>query len=409
MLKRIITHDVEPADLDVALAPRLNLLVGDNGLGKTFLLDLAWWALTGTWAQHPAIPRRGNGSAPRIQWAIHDVAGEPCSIFSFRDQTWGEHHRQVSGLVIYARPDGGFDIVDPARVSVMPLGIANLASNRFSMTVREVWEGLSVESTTLCNGLLRDWLTWQFQKPAVFDLFCRVLAKLSPHPGEVIKPGSPRRVSIADTRDIPTIDLPYGNVPVTHASAGMRRVLALAYALVWTWYEHTEAAHLQNRRPIDELVLLIDEVDAHLHPIWQRVILPALFEVFPEIERSLRVQVLASTHAPLVLASVETLFDEDRDQLLHFALRDGKIAAEPIPWAKQGDAVSWLVSEAMGLHQGRSLAAERAIEAAEAFVRGDATPPDLDTREKIHAELLRVLSGHDDFWPRWLVETGIVK
>lgn len=42
MLTRIVTHDTEPmGDLDVPLAP-LNLLCGDNGLGKTFLIDLAW-------------------------------------------------------------------------------------------------------------------------------------------------------------------------------------------------------------------------------------------------------------------------------------------------------------------------------------------------------------------------------
>jgi hypothetical protein len=32
--------------------------------------------------------------------------------------------------------------------------------------------------------------------------------------------------------------MPYGPVPVTQAAAGMRRVLALAYLLVWTWEEH---------------------------------------------------------------------------------------------------------------------------------------------------------------------------
>jgi hypothetical protein len=419
MLKRITTHDVEPTDLDVALAPRLNLLAGENGLGKTFLLDLAWWALTGTWAQSLAIPRRGEGVDPGIDWLVQngDAAHTSMSVFDFSGQYWnreGPGDRQP-GLVIYARPDGGFEIWDSARPSDPGsralLGRTPWAdSHRFSMTVRAVWEGLSAtDGTPLCNGVIRDWIAWQFQKPVLFELFARVLARLSPHAGEVITPGPPRRVSIEDARDIPTIVLPYGNVPVTHASAGMRRVLALAYVLVWTWSEHTEAARLQNRAPIDELTLLIDEVDAHLHPTWQRVILPALFEVFPEIERSLRVQVLASTHAPLVLASVETLFDEERDQLLHFALRDGKIEAEPIRWAKQGDAVNWLVSEAFGLHQGRSREAERAIEAAEAFVRGAPTPPGLDTREKIHAELLRVLAGHDDFWPRWLVETGVVK
>lgn len=435
MLKRITTHDIEPTDLDVTLAPRLNLLAGDNGLGKTFLLDLAWWALTGTWAQRAAIPRRGEGVAPKIQCEIEDASGRTPIVgsFSFHEQTWersepnqrspidNETYRPLPRLeyermklAISTRADGGFDIWDSYRNAGplrLPLGaVAWGASRRFSLDPRAVWEGLTADDgTTLCNGLIRDWLTWQFQKPSLFELFTRVLAKLSPQAGEVLKPGPPTRVSIEEARDIPTLVLPYGRVPVTHASAGMRRVLALAYVLVWTWYEHTEAARLMNVAPLRELLLLIDEVDAHLHPTWQRVIVPALFEVFPEIERSLNVQVLASTHAPLVLASVETLFDEARDRLHHFALRDGKIGVEEIPWAKQGDVVNWLVSETFGLHQGRSREAERAIEAAEAFMRGASTPPELNTREKIHAELQRVLPGHDDFWPRWLVETGIVK
>jgi hypothetical protein len=189
----------------------------------------------------------------------------------------------------------------------------------------------------------------------------------------------------------------------------MRRIVSLAYMLVWAWHEHTEAARLRNTAPLDELVLLIDEVDAHLHPQWQRVILPALFKVIPAIRDALNVQVLASTHAPLVLASVEPLFDEERDKLLHFGLEEEQIVVEEIPWSKQGDAANWLVSETFGLRQARSREAERAIEAAEAFMRSDPAPPGLDTRETIHAELLRVLPGHDDFWPRWLVETGVVK
>lgn len=434
MLKRITTHDIEPTDLDVALAPRLNLLAGDNGLGKTFLLDLAWWALTGMWAQRAAIPRRREGVEPKIRCELEGLDGGTSidGAFDFHEQSWSRNEptrspiNPVTGqplsrfeyesmkLVVAARSEGGFDVWDSYRTSgPSRLQLGTLAwgvSRRFSLDPRAVWDGLVAEDgTTLCNGLIRDWITWQFQKPALFELFARVLAKLSPHAGEVIEPGPPRRVSIEDTRDIPTIILPYGSVPVTHASAGLRRVLSLAYVLVWTWYEHTEAARLMNVAPLNEMLLLIDEIDAHLHPTWQRVILPALFEVFPEIERSLRVQVLVSTHSPLVLASVETLFDEERDSLLHFALRDGKIMVESIPWAKQGDAVNWLVSETFGLHQGRSREAERAIEAAEAFMRGDPTPPDLDTREKIHIELQRVLGDHDDFWPRWLVETGIVK
>jgi hypothetical protein len=315
MLTRIVTQDVEPTDLDVRLAPRLNLLAGDNGLGKTFLLDLAWWALTEAWAQHPAIPRRGEGVRPTIGCGFdeplldagHGGVQSLEARFDFDEQRWVRSGAPGRRLVVHARASGGFDVWDSFRKpgdKALPSLEDIIAARCSHFTSDAVWDGLLLEDRTIrCNGLLRDWLTWQFQKPALFALFSRVLAKLSPHPGEVIVPGPPRRVSLEDARDIPTITLPYGDVPVTHASAGMRRILALAYMLVWTWSEHTEAARLQNRAPLGELVLLLDEVDAHLHPTWQRVILAALFEVFPELTRSLRVQVLASTHAPLVLAS----------------------------------------------------------------------------------------------------------
>jgi hypothetical protein len=34
-------------------------------------------------------------------------------------------------------------------------------------------------------------------------------------------------------------------------------------------------------------------------------------------------------------------------------------------------------------------------------------PEHLRTRKQIHAELLRLLPGHDPFWPRWIVTTQV--
>lgn len=47
-----------------------------------------------------------------------------------------------------------------------------------------------------------------------------------------------------------------------------------------------------------EGVILIDEIDLHLHPAWQRELLPALIKTFPEC------QFIASTHSPQVLGRV---------------------------------------------------------------------------------------------------------
>ena len=52
MLERLELENVGPApEMMLNLAPRMNLITGDNGLGKSFLLDVAWWALTRKWPE----------------------------------------------------------------------------------------------------------------------------------------------------------------------------------------------------------------------------------------------------------------------------------------------------------------------------------------------------------------------
>ena len=175
----------------------------------------------------------------------------------------------------------------------------------FHFTQDQVWKGLSAgeggQETVLCNGLVRDWVSWQFQKTKLFQVLTKVLEGLSPHPDEVLRPGEPVRASLHDARDEPTLEMPYGTIPVSIVSAGMRRVLALAYLIVWTWSEHKVASDLLHQPPTDRLILLFDEVEAHLHPQWQRVILPAVFDVIGELYSDIfsrEVQILGDDPRP---------------------------------------------------------------------------------------------------------------
>lgn len=50
MIHYLEMRNVGPMDhLEFSFAPRLNLLTGDNGLGKSFLLDIVWWCMTRFW------------------------------------------------------------------------------------------------------------------------------------------------------------------------------------------------------------------------------------------------------------------------------------------------------------------------------------------------------------------------
>jgi hypothetical protein len=414
MLEALRFRDAGPAPrLEITFKERLNFLAGDNGLGKSFLLDAAWWALTRTWARSMITPLRPP-SNPEIGYRYGTKSGKSHSYTSKFDrdrERWliKQGRPSIPGLVLYGQVDGGFSVWDPARNYWK--GETSDRPPAYLFTPQEVWEGVPInQSTKASNGLIADWANWQLENGETFQQLRSVLTTLAPSRNESLEPGDLTKISLADARRHPTIKMPYGqDVPLVHASAGIRRIVTLAYLLVWTWQEHKAACDLLGEVPAKEIIFLIDEIEAHLHPQWQRRVVPALLRVMETLTgvHSAKVQLIAATHSPLVLAAVEPYFDEDRDGIFHLDLLDGVVRLQEQPWAKQGDVVNWLVSDTFGLKQGRSIEAEQAIEAAEAWMRADqaALPPNLTTKEAIHEELLRVLAGHDPFWPRWIVWT----
>ena len=429
MLERLELANVGPAPtMTLELAPRINLITGDNGLGKSFLLDVAWWALTRKWprdlnpsltAGYAARPTKVRAPAT-LRFTIRTAAGGSHSYksdYSALQEGWpGPPERPYDfALVVYAHADGGFSVWDPARNFWQTRGNLDVQDQvpGYVFSPQEVWTGLAVpingRETRVCRGLLDDWSSWIRERGTEADLMTRVLGTLTVQ-GESLKVGPIVRLSVNDAQDIPSIRTEYSDsIPIVHASAGVRRIAALAYALVWSWSEHLRAAEQLGLESTHQIVLLFDEIEAHLHPRWQRTVVPAVLKVIDILPdaHSPVVQLLAATHSPLVLASVEPLFEEESDRLFHLDLRHGQVHIDEVCWAKQGDVINWLVSETFGLRQGRSVEAERAIEAAEALMRDDTEglPEGLGSRDEIQRELEQVLAGHDPFWPRWIVHS----
>ncbi|PRP96113.1 AAA family ATPase [Enhygromyxa salina] len=418
MLHSIKLIGVGPADsLELDLQPRVNLIVGDNGLGKTFLLDVAWWILGRSWpSSYQALPRRGAREA-KIEYVVDIKTAKKkhySNGFDRPSQQWKRSGGRPPspGLVLYARADGGFSIWDPARNywrDSPSLGVSDpTRPDAYHFTQREVWDGLRQGDRVLCNGLIADWVNWQAAQSPAFTQLMASLGVLS-EPGETLTAGVPVRISLDDARDIPTLRFRYGDVPIVHASAGVKRIVALAYLLVWAFDEHQKACELLGRTAEQSVIFLIDEIEAHLHPRWQRVVLPALLDVVDKLTPSgANVQILAASHAPLLLASLEPRFDPEQDRIIHFDVKHDKVIIDTSEFAQQGDATNWLVSEFFGLKQARSREAEEAIEAAEAWMRSDrhVLPAHLSTSEQIDAELRRTVPGHDPFWPRWILTRG---
>ena len=427
MITRLQLHNIGPApDLAAEFGSRLNVVTGDNGLGKTFLLDACWFALTKrTWVRGREFyiaPEVGKADPPWIEYGVVGAGGKEAvsrAEYDFAKKRWlGRKGKPAKpGLVIYARVDGGFSVWDPARhyASWNEGEEAEVVSGErppaFQFLEREVWNGLPEGATRLeeivCNGLLRDVENWRLKGNGVFDLLQEVLAGVSAEEGEELRIGGSVPVGAVD---IPTLTMPYGEVPVTHAAAGIRRVLSLAYLLVWAWEAHKRTAAESREAPAGRLVLLLDEVEAHLHPKWQRVFLPALLKVVEGLlgpEGKGAVQIIATTHAPLVLGSVEMLWNGDTDQLFDFDLEGGQVELEAIEFARHGSAENWLASDSFDLpddYPGYPVEAVEAMRRADEFMQEyrDAAAAPLAEVVAVHARLQRTLGGDDEYWPYWL-------
>ena len=87
-----------------------------------------------------------------------------------------------------------------------------------------------------------------------------------------------------------------GQMPLNTMSQGTQSIVQwLAHLLIGY------AAYYDFPKNLEEKpgVLIIDEIDAHLHPSWQRRIIPALTRHFPNL------QIFCSTHSPLMLAGLK--------------------------------------------------------------------------------------------------------
>jgi predicted ATPase len=143
---------------------------------------------------------------------------------------------------------------------------------------------------------------------------------------------------LVDNQKVPTISL----------SDGFRSVIALAGDLIWRL--------LQSFPDLDDPtkasgVVLIDELDIHLHPSWQQQIAGWLQEVFPNL------QFFVATHSPLVAAGA------GQDALtLRLDMVDSQVKILPIPYTDlAADVDRTLRSSAFGLQSTYSPPTEQKI------------------------------------------------
>jgi predicted ATP-binding protein involved in virulence len=182
------------------------------------------------------------------------------------------------------------------------------------------------------------------------------------------------------------LELHNGEIRPFHMlSDGYRNMVTLVADIGWR-ASVLNPHHGSNAHQLTEGIVLIDELDLHLHPAWQRSIVADLRRTFPKI------QFIVTTHSPQVVASV------NRDQV---RLLDRNQLVSGKPYVEGRDSGELLedvfgVPPRPGEVKAEIKEVYQLIEAAQ-FAEARARLDKLEERLGPHdAELIRV---------RWLLDT----
>lgn len=168
-------------------------------------------------------------------------------------------------------------------------------------------------------------------------------------------------------------------------SEGIRNMVAMIADIAWRAAvlnpQHGSQANL-----LTEGVILIDEIDLHLHPAWQRRVVDDLVRTFP------RIQFIVTTHSPQIVASVR------RDQV---RLLDRNQLVSGSPYVEGRDS-SEILEDVFGV-TARPEAAKAEIDALYRLIEDE----DFVAARRQFAALEERLGPHDAEMvrARWILDT----
>lgn len=183
-----------------------------------------------------------------------------------------------------------------------------------------------VDDTEIVQKIIDlDYAAYRHDRPEFRDVIHKIISMVS----EITEGYSMRFVGVGEDEGglFPRIATPSDVLPLDVLSQGTQSLIQSVAHLMIGYGEYYEFSADLEQKPG---ILLIDEIDAHLHPSWQRRIIPTLIRHLPKL------QIFCSTHSPLMLAGL----DSGQVQLLRRG-EDGRVSVS----RNESDIVGWSADE----------------------------------------------------------------
>lgn len=314
-------------NMTLALQPGINLLIGSNGVGKTTVLEAIVAGLGACFKDIPganAVTIRQSDVRQELQVTdgspsvkYHTPVRISCEM-QVGDETyaWSRIRRDesTSARPAIEYPRGGLRIADWFRTAAndidTPLPVLNYQSidrvadskrSDFGTSTRQLNDRrcgyAGCLDTALDHKFIRKWCYAMMRKRGSsprYDLFREAVSQVMGRMDDAIAaPDIDFSEEFGADGDF--VYAENGSaLPISFLSAGYQSCLWMVMDVAFR--------ALQLNPGIGDLeeifgIVLIDEVDKHLHPKWQWNVLNALHDTFPNI------QFIITTHAPIVISS----------------------------------------------------------------------------------------------------------
>ncbi|TAD90276.1 MAG: ATP-binding protein [Alphaproteobacteria bacterium] len=396
-------------DASLRLGRRITAITGDNGVGKTVILDALYFMLTGHWPGGRVVAPGVMETEPVVQVRFGEQV--KTSIYNRRARYWLDTERPLTDQVMVISLDakGGTTIFDPLKHEtdfspshhlVVPLHLSEQDLWYGAHQYERDFSGTVVSKKTACRGFVEDLATWKAKSSSIYSAFEEILRYLSP-PNEEIRISDFQRIDLSDSLYVPILQMSYGSIPATKASAGIKKILGLAYGIIWAIERHLDFAKITAMKKSRTLILLVDEIEGHFHPKWQRVIVKALWFAVRDAWGSDDVQLVFTTHAPLVMAGAEDIADPNLDTqvLVDLEGTPPQAVINASPWTKHGTVADWLDSQQFG----------EVLQSSDAYANAHAALATLIAQDhasdeeiaNLQTQLQAALPDDDPAWQEW--------
>ena len=223
-----------------------------------------------------------------------------------------------------------------------------------------------------------DYAAYRHQKPAMRSIIRKVACLAS----EIME-GFEVGFSAVEEDEFglyPEISTPHGKLPLDVLSQGTQSTLHWLAHFLFNYAEYYDFPEDLKDKPG---ILIVDEIDAHLHPSWQRRIIPTLTKHFPSL------QIFCSTHSPLMLAGLRA----GQVQLLD--LHDDATITVSI---NESDVLGWTADEILrtllDIYSPTDLRTSESIRRLEDLdIKEDLSPSEAEELDELHRIISKSLTS----------------